>query len=286
MTSSRLCTQVVVVLLLLGAVCVSLRIVSRQSARVARGDGNRQLAHLGHYDTVSPGVRVPSAPTVLPSGSPSLLEVLDFTRLPLEMHPVLSLLLLMPFGALVTCIFRSFVGVRTFGTFTPTLLALSFVYADWRTGLAVFALVLMLGLVSRSLIDRLRLLMVPRLSVVLTLVVLCMVFGVSVLDYLRVTPGPQAVLLPTVILTMLIERFYLTVEEDGTRFALQLLGGTLLVAFCCYPMLGWEKVGQILLVYPELHFFTVAALIMIGRYTGYRLTELWRFRNMVDSSEM
>ena len=286
MSSSRLCAQVVVMLLLLGAVCVSLRIVSRQSARVARGDGNRQLAHLSRYDTVSPGIRAPSAPAVLASGSPSLLEVFDFTRLPLEMHPVLSLLLLMPFGALVTCIFRSFVGVRTFGTFTPTLLALSFVYADWRTGLAVFALVLMLGLVSRSLIDRLRLLMVPRLSVVLTLVVLCMVFGVSVLDYLRVTPGPQAVLLPMVILTMLIERFYLTVEEDSTRFALQLLGGTLLVAFCCYLTLGWEKVGQILLVYPEIHFFTVAALIMIGRYTGYRLTELWRFRNMVDSSEM
>ncbi len=33
-------------------------------------------------------------------------------------------------------------------------------------------------------------------------------------------------------------------------------------------------------VYPEL-ILTIAALqVLIGRYTGYRLTELWRFRNM------
>ena len=32
--------------------------------------------------------------------------------------------------------------------------------------------------------------------------------------------------------------------------------------------------------YPELHLFTVAALILLGRYTGYRLTELWRFRDL------
>ncbi len=38
--------------------------------------------------------------------------------------------------------------------------------------------------------------------------------------------------------------------------------------------------GRTLLFYPELHLFTVAALILVGRYTGYRLTELWRFRDL------
>jgi inner membrane protein involved in colicin E2 resistance len=84
-----------------------------------------------------------------------------------------------------------------------------------------------------------------------------------------------------VILTMMIERFYLTSEEDGTRFALQLLAGTAVVAGCCYAVLRWDEVGDFLLTFPELHFFTIAALIMLGRYTGYRLTELWRFRDMV-----
>ena len=63
------------------------------------------------------------------------------------------------------------------------------------------------------------------------------------------------------------------------RFALQLLASTVVVAFCCYLVLRWETVGRLLLIYPEIHFFTVAVLCCMGRYTGYRLTELWRFRD-------
>ena len=42
-----------------------------------------------------------------------------------------------------------------------------------------------------------------------------------------------------------------------------------------------NQCDAILITYPELHLFTIAALIVLGRYTGYRLTELWRFRDIV-----
>lgn len=206
--------------------------------------------------------------------SQHLTDILDLARLPVEMHEVVILLLLMPLGALVTAMFRTLIGIPTFGTFTPVLLALSFVYSDWRTGLVIFAVAVALGLIARSYLDRLKLLLVPRLSVILTLVVMSIIFAVSLLDYLELTPGAQAVLLPMVILTMTIERFYLNAEEDGVRSALQVMAGTLLVASCCYLVLRWEEVGRLLLAYPESHLFTVAILILLGRYTGYRLTEL------------
>jgi len=228
-------------------------------------------------------VELPPGSGLTPLGHRHLVQVLDLARLPLEMREVLSLLLLLPLGALVTSIFRTIIGIRTFGTFTPTLIALSFVFADWRTGLGVFAVVLSLGLASRSALDRLRLLMVPRLSIILTLVVLCLVLAVSLLDYLKWTPSAQAVLLPMVILTMTVERFYLTTEEDGLGFAVQLLAGTLVVGFCCYGVLCWRAVGNVLMGYPEVHLFTIAALVLIGRYTGYRLTELWRFSDLPPS---
>jgi len=242
---------VVVALVVLGAGCIGLRL---------------------YFPIPPPGVVSP--------GGHNAIEILDLTRLPLGMHQALAIILLMPLGALVTALFRTIVGIRTYGTFTPTLLALSFVYADWRTGLVVFVVVMTLGLASRQLLDRLKLLMVPRLSVILTLVVLCIIFGVSVLDYYHLTPSVQAVLLPMVILTMTIERFYLTSEEDSLRFALQLLAGTVAVGFCCYLVLRWEEVGRVLLAHPEVHLFTVAVLVLLGRYTGYRLTELWRFRDI------
>jgi hypothetical protein len=217
-------------------------------------------------------------------GRRRVLDILDLARLPLEMQRILSVILLLPLGAVVTSIFRNLVGVQTSGTFTPTLLALSFVFSDWRTGLIVIVAVVVLGLVARNLLDRLKLLMVPRLSIMLTLVVCCVVFGISLLDHFRVTPSVQAVLLPMVILTMIIERFYLTTQEDGWSVAVWRLGGSVVVGFFCFLVLQWETVAHAVLLYPEAHFFTVALLVLIGRYTGYQLLEFWRFREAVELS--
>ena len=209
-----------------------------------------------------------------------IFSIFDFTRLPAGMQDVLAILLLMPAGALITVIFRNLIGIRTFGTFTPCLLAFSFVYADWRTGLILFGFVIIIGLASRCLLNYLKLLIISRLSVILSLVVLCMAMAVSILDYLGLTPSARAVLLPMVITTMLIERFYITVEEDGYRYALNLMTGTIVVAFCCYILLRWQQLGRLVLVFPEAQLTIAALLLLLGRYSGYRLTELLRFREL------
>jgi hypothetical protein len=213
------------------------------------------------------------------------MQILDLTRLPLPMQPVMAILLLLPLAALITTVVRNVVGIQTFGTFSPALLAMSFIYANWETGLAILIVVMTAGILSRTWLEKLRLLAVPRLSIILTVVILCVVFGVSLLDYMNLTPSAQAVLLPMVILTMLIERFYVTTEEDGLMFTIKLAAGTLMVAALCYVMLSWDEVGNFVLVYPEAHFFTIAVFILIGRYAGYRITELWRFRDLVELNE-
>ena len=211
-------------------------------------------------------------------------SIAHLTRLPYGMQQTLAILLLLPLGALVTSVFRNLIGIQTFGTFTPSLLALSFVYADWRTGIVVFVVVITLGLAGRALLERMKLLMVPRLSVILTLVVLVLAMAVSSLDYLRMTPSARAVLLPMVILTVMIERFHVSAEEDSAWFALKLLTGTLLVALCCFVLFQWHALAHLVLTFPEAQLIVAAVLILIGRYTGYRLTELTRFRDVVFPS--
>ena len=227
-------------------------------------------------------VQLPKASLGASAGERHLTDILDLTRLPLDIQQVLSVILLMPLGALVTCVFRNIVGLKTSGTFTPTLLALSFVFASWQTGLVILVTAVVLGIATRYLIDRLKLLILPRLSIMLTLVVLCIVFGVSALSYFRVAPGAHVVLLPMVILTMLVERFYLTTQEDGMHIALQHLAGSAIVGFCCYLVLCWATVANLCLAYPEVHFFTAALMVLIGRYTGYQMLEPWRFRHFAD----
>ncbi len=229
--------------------------------------------------------QLPPPPGLNDSATPQLRDIFDLTRLPLSLQRTLAVILLLPLGALFTCLFRNLVGLQTFGTFTPSLIALSLYHADWRIGLAVLALIFLLGLLSRAFIERLKLLMVPRLSILLTLVVLALVFGLSAMVQLGISQSAEAVVLPLVIMTMLIERFHLAEQEDGPPFAIKLFLQTLVVTYGCFLLLAWQSLGWFLLIYPEFHCLTLAAMIWVGRYAGYRLTELWRFRDLVASRQ-
>ena len=37
-------------------------------------------------------------------------------------------------------------------------------------------------------------------------------------------------------------------------------------------------IGHLVFVFPELLLVLLAASLVVGRYTGFRLLELWRFR--------
>ncbi|QEG33316.1 7TM domain-containing protein [Bythopirellula goksoeyrii] len=249
--------------------------IRHDGEEIVRGEGIKDLSAKYTILRLPPPANVLQAEVRRPS------QVLDLTRLPVEMHEIMSLMLLLPLGALITAIFRNLIGMRTLGTFAPALLAMSFIYAELATSLVILIAVLTAGYFGRIMLDRLHLLMVPRSSIVLTMIIMLIVFGVSLIDYADPISGVRAVLLPLVILTTLIERYFVTTEEDGMAFAMQLVVGTAVVAACCYLILGWKQIGALLLIYPELHFFTIAAFIWIGRYSGYRLVELWRFRDMV-----
>ena len=212
-------------------------------------------------------------------------DLLDLTLLPHGMQEVLALMLLLPLGALITAIFRNIVGLQTFGTFTPSLIGLSFVYAEWQTGLVVLAIVLFIGVTSRRLLEQLQLTMVPRLGIVMTLSVLTMAHLVALLDNLETTPSARVVLLPVVILTMLIERFFVCMEEDGLGTALDRVRNTLTVAFFCWLVLRWNSLGRLLVAYPEILIIVGGLLTLIGRYVGYRLSELIRFKDLVGGEK-
>ncbi|HRU04706.1 MAG TPA: 7TM domain-containing protein, partial [Candidatus Brocadiia bacterium] len=223
---------------------------------------------------------IESPPGAIAPSSRRPIHILEFARLSPGAQRTLGLILLLPVGALVTALFRNVVGFPTFGTLSPALLALAFVNSDLRTGLVVAGVLIFGGLAARRWIDRLHLLLVPRLSVILTLIVLGMALSISALDFYGLTPTARAALLPMVILTMTVERFHVTWDEDGFREALRVLAGSAVVAAACFAVIQWDSLAWLFLRFPECEFLVAALLILVGRYTGYRISELWRFRGL------
>jgi len=207
---------------------------------------------------------------------------LSVYSLPVNLQLVFHILLLVPVGALVATFLRQVIGLPTFGTFMPVLVALAFRETQLLGGIFLFCGIVGLGLVFRSYFDRLQLLMFPRLTAILTIVVIIM-FGITLLTFkMGVTAGLSVSLFPMVIMTMVIERMSLTWEEFGPRQAMTQGIGSLFVAAICYLVMNHDLVKHLIVTFPELLLIVLAAALLLGRYNGYKLTEYYRFRSLKD----
>ncbi len=212
--------------------------------------------------------------------SDRLLDRWSLFHLPQEVQGTFRILLLVPMGALLISLLRNLVGFPTFGIFMPVLMALSFRNTGILYGLGIFGGILLIGYALRRALDTLHLLLVPRMSVILTVVIGLFTFLALVGQKLALREFISVALLPFVILTMAIERFFVAVEESGAREGFRLAAGSAAVSVITYKIISWEPLQLTFFIYPELLAAVMAGQVLIGRYTGLRLAELFRFRSL------
>ena len=213
----------------------------------------------------------------------SALVDFSLTSLPIQTQAVYSVLLMIPIGALIMVLMRNLVGIDAFGTFMPVLIALSFRETQLFWGVVLFSLLVALGLSIRFLMEKLRLLLVPRLSAVLIVVVLLMLVISIVSHKLGMETGLSVALFPMVIIAMTIERMSVVWEERGPADAIRGGTGSLVVAAVAYLAMGMHWLEHIITSFPELLLVVLAIVMLLGRYTGYRLTELVRFKALAGN---
>ena len=212
-------------------------------------------------------------------------SLIDFSlySLPIRTQAVYSVIIMIPIGAFVMVVMRNLIGIESFGTFMPVLIALAFRETKLLWGILLFILLVALGLSIRFLLERLRLLLVPRLCAVLIVVVMLMT-GVSLVsNQLGLETGLSVALFPMVIISMTIERMSVMWEESGPADAIRSGLGSLVIAAIAYMCMGTSWLEHLIFTFPELLLVVLAMVVLLGRYTGYRLVELRRFRALDDT---
>jgi hypothetical protein len=206
-----------------------------------------------------------------------------FDRLKLPFS-LLRTILMLPVGALVVVLFRNVVGMPTFGTFLPALLAA----AAGETGAAygVLAVVITVAVVAavRWGLQRLELLHSPTLAILLAAVVFSLLTTTLVAERLGIAPLTRVTLFPIAVLAICAERFYLSLTEHGGRAAGRELAGTLLVMLACWVLMNSLALQVLVIGFPEVLFLAVAANVYLGRWVGMRLSEYRRFRGLLRAA--
>ncbi len=213
----------------------------------------------------------------------NIFSIIGVHSLPIEEQSMFKLLFLLPLGALVVVFMRVIVGLKTSGTFMPILIAMAFLQTSLYLGLFSFITVVAFGLVLRTYLSRLNLLLISRIA---TLVVL-VIFIISVLSLvgyqMGLNTGMTITFFPMIIIAWTIERMSILWEEEGPKEVLVQGGGSLLVAVLAYSLMQVPGVGHLTFNFPELNLVFLALIMLMGQYTGYKVSELRRFRAMVDN---
>jgi hypothetical protein len=248
------------------------------------GFGDRPLVrghHVKDLDYAFLVSRVAAADMAGASPARRLFRALSLTLLPPAERRLVEVLLLLPVAALVICVFRNLIGLASFGLFAPALIGLAFHDLHSLPGLVVFVTILLIGWLLRRGLDHYHLLQVPRVSLMLTLIMMVLIAAVVASHRWGAPVARYISLFPVVILTGMVERFWTLETEDSTTASFKTLVQTLLIATVIALVLSRPAVARTLFVYPELLGLIMAAQLLIGRYTGYRLSELFRFRDLL-----
>lgn len=198
---------------------------------------------------------------------------------------VVEILLLIPPAFLVTLVLRHVVGLETMGNFLPVLLAAAARQTGLLVALVAIAVVALIAGVGRFSLDSLRILRLPKMGALLTIVVALLVAAAYLGARFDIAAVAHLGLFPIVILTFTVERLSQTLEDDGPKAAVKLLLGTALAISASYVVIAHAAVAALFVAFPELLAVILGAQIALGRYTGMRVTELFRFRRLIFAAE-
>ncbi|MEZ8823279.1 inactive transglutaminase family protein [Vibrio amylolyticus] len=202
--------------------------------------------------------------------------------LPLEEQAMFKTIMLIPIGALLVVFLRVIIGLKTSGTFMPVLIAVAFVQTQLVTGIVGFLLIVGTGLIIRSYLSKLNLLLVSRISaVIITVIMIISIFTVIAFK-IGLTEGLSITFFPMIILSWTIERMSILWEEEGPKEVVLQGGGSLLTAVLVYLAMTNSYVQHLTFNFIGLQLIVLAAILLLGTYTGYRLTELRRFKPLAE----
>ncbi|MCA9382332.1 hypothetical protein KC660_02910 [Candidatus Dojkabacteria bacterium] len=208
---------------------------------------------------------------------------------------IIYLVLTLPVVATIVSFARHVIGIQTLGIYSPIALTYAFfslgiingsVYADTVLGLKygiTLILVVFIASTIMHLITRLvRLHYIPKMAIVLTGVVVAILAIMSLSAHMDKSGFISVNVLALLLIILIAEQYInIYVNKNGKK-AMKLGLMTVILAILSYLLISWDVFAKIVLNQPILVLIaTIVINLIIGRLTTLRLTEIFRFWDLL-----
>lgn len=192
------------------------------------------------------------------------------------------MLLLLPLLATLVSVMHYILGVSGYGIFVPTMIAVALSATGIAGGLILFAAILAISILSNFLLKKLKLHFWPARALGLVLISAGVFWLMVASTRLKMADISNISIFPVLFMILLAEEFTRTQLTKSKKEAVKLTVGTLGLAILGSVAMGWSGVQKVVLTYPVVIIaVTVVINLVVGNYTGIRLSEIKRFRKAI-----
>lgn len=205
----------------------------------------------------------------------------------------LLLLLMLPFVSTVVGIARHIIGISSLSIYAPIVLTFAlfeisfvdgqnYVFQGLKLGTILFYTVLLTSaLLYYFLIKQLRMHYIPKTSLVITGVGFTVAFLLFLSAYFNKTGFFSINTFTLIMIVVLAERFMTIFPKKNFKYAFFVSTETFLMSALCYLIITLNSFQDLLKRYPYIVLVTILINIFVGRFTGLRVTEYWRFKDLL-----
>jgi len=208
--------------------------------------------------------------------------LLDFFKVHGVPESTVIMILMLPIIATFIAFLRQIIGIKAFGIYTPLIITFALVATGkLRYGIAIFLMVILIGLLMRFVLKPFRLLYLPRVAIMLSVIAIVILAMLTFMGNMKRTGLAGVEIFPLLIMITLVEKFVAVQIEKGNKTATLLAFETLLISIIGYYIVTWPFLKHLLATQPWIIIFTLPINIFLGKWTGLRISEYFRFRQII-----
>lgn len=202
---------------------------------------------------------------------------------------------MIPIVVTIIGIFRYVVGLRTLKIYIPIITVFAFYELGYRFGeesgmvftrgliygLLIFACTFLFSTLTYKIIKRLRLHYIPKLSLVIVTVSVVVMILSLVMIYLERNIFISVTPLIIVVMVVISEEFMSLMAKKNFIYTFSITFESLLTSVLSYAIISIDKVQEVIMERPYIILGVIILNILVGKFTGLRLNEYWRFREIL-----
>jgi phosphoglycerol transferase MdoB-like AlkP superfamily enzyme len=197
----------------------------------------------------------------------------------------LVLLLLLPLVATLVSFLHYIVGLSGYGIFMPTMIAIAFLATGVFGGLMLFAIILIVSILSNLFLKKLKLHFWPARAISLMMISIVTFLLMVLSSFIKWIDISQISIFPILFMILLAEEFSRTQLARSNKAAKKLTVGTIILAVTGAVVMNFSVVQGLVLSYPDLVILVVLVVnLLVGNYSGIRWLEISRFKKAIRNS--